>query len=72
MIAVVLGTRELFFPADKTIKIFLVSQKNLKEMRSIRGKSKLVCNCINTLKYMGSQNKVTLIWIPGQSSVEGE
>lgn len=33
--------------------------------------SKLVWHCLEALQYLGSQNKVTLVWVPGPKGYTG-
>jgi ribonuclease HI len=56
---------------NKRIFIFSGSQAALKALNSFLIKSKLVWNCFQLLLKRAEQNKVTLIWVPGHSGVEG-
>ncbi|KAJ8969892.1 hypothetical protein NQ317_013149 [Molorchus minor] len=54
----------------KTIPIYSDSQAALQTLASIKTKSKLVWNCLETLQALGNQNKVTLKRVPGHKGAE--
>lgn len=58
-------------PKRRSIKIFSDSQAALKALGSYRCNSKTIRSCQETLTQLGRSNKVTLVWIPGHSGMEG-
>lgn len=60
-----LGTR------DKHITIYSDSQAALKALEGYRFTSKLVWDCVQTLRDLSSRNIVHLEWIPGHQGFEG-
>lgn len=58
-------------PIRRSIKIFSDSQAALKALGSYRCNSKTVWNCQKALTQLGKNNKLTLVWIPGHSGMEG-
>ncbi|KAL0820148.1 hypothetical protein ABMA28_005307 [Loxostege sticticalis] len=58
-------------PKKRNIYILSDSQAALKALASVRVESKLVLNAIHALNRLGKFNKVTLMWVPGHTGVEG-
>lgn len=55
----------------RSIKIFSDSQAALKALGSYRVNSKTVWSCQEALIRIGKRNRLTLVWIPGHSGLEG-
>jgi ribonuclease HI len=53
-----------------TYTLFSDSQAAFKALNSFLIKSKLVWNCFQLLLKLAEQNKVKLMWVPGQRGVE--
>lgn len=53
------------------ICIFSDSQAALNALKAFTCKSKLVWECILSLKQLASRNEVTLYWVPGHCGIEG-
>ena len=56
---------------NKRILIFSDSQAALRALGSPKVTSGLVAECLNVLLTLASLNKLTLIWVPGHCSVQG-
>lgn len=56
---------------DKTVNVYVDSQAALKALMSFSIKSKVVYECFEKLQRLGLYNKVTLIWVPGHTGIEG-
>lgn len=71
--ALVLCARELIDRSTSNKNIYIVSdsQAALKALGSYRITSKLVRNCIESLIVLGTNNRVTLLWVPGHQGVAG-
>ncbi|XP_074038488.1 uncharacterized protein [Leptinotarsa decemlineata] len=52
---------------EKTIAIYSDSQAAIKAISSMQVNSKLVWNCLEKLQELGSQNRLSLAWIPGHT-----
>src|SRR5690606_7691002 len=57
--------------SNKRIQIYSDSQAALKAINSDTVSSKLVKECIESLKSLAEQNKLQLIWVPGHRGHEG-
>ncbi|KAJ8955174.1 hypothetical protein NQ318_009068 [Aromia moschata] len=55
----------------KTILIYSDSQAALQALACNKIKSKLVCDCLETLQALANHNKIMLKWVPGHKGVEG-
>ena len=55
----------------KTIAIYSDSQAAIKAVNSMQVNSKLVWDCLETLNALGSQNRLTLAWVPAHTGYEG-
>lgn len=53
------------------IYIYSDSQAALRALQSCTIKSKLVWNCLQLIKKLGTHNKVTLEWVPGHNGIKG-
>lgn len=56
---------------NKNINICSDSQASLKALNGHCFTSKLMIECIESLKSLSNSNKVNLLWVPGHSNVEG-
>ncbi|XP_074038066.1 ribonuclease H-like [Leptinotarsa decemlineata] len=56
---------------EKTIAIYSDSQAAIKAISSMQVNSKLVWNCLEKLQELGSQNKLSLAWVPGHTGYKG-
>ncbi|KAJ8980993.1 hypothetical protein NQ317_015813 [Molorchus minor] len=52
-------------PLNRSIAIFSDSQATLKAVSFTRVTSKLVWDCLKAFTVIGSQNRLTLAWVPG-------
>jgi hypothetical protein len=55
----------------KQILIFSDSQAALKALGNLKVTSELVAECLDALSVLASLNEVTLMWVPGHSSIPG-
>ncbi|XP_074027278.1 ribonuclease H1-like [Leptinotarsa decemlineata] len=55
----------------KTIAIYCDSQAAIKAISSMQVNSKLVWNCLEKLQELGSQNRLSLAWVPGHTGYKG-
>ena len=56
---------------NQTINILSDSEAALKALASPVVKQMLVGNCINNLNFLGQNNQVMLMWVPGHSNIVG-
>lgn len=56
---------------NKTINICSDSQASLKSINGHCFTSKLMIDCIDSLKSLSNSNRVNLLWVPAHSNVEG-
>ena len=56
---------------NQTVVILSDSQAALKALASPVVKQMLVGNCINNLNFLGQNNQVMLMWVPGHSNIVG-
>uniref|UniRef100_A0A0A9XYD7 Ribonuclease H n=1 Tax=Lygus hesperus TaxID=30085 RepID=A0A0A9XYD7_LYGHE len=56
---------------SRDIRIFSDNQAALKGLASVQTRSCPVKECLEAMNFLGRENKVTLMWVPGHSGVEG-
>ncbi|XP_074042447.1 uncharacterized protein [Leptinotarsa decemlineata] len=56
---------------EKTIEIYSDRQAAIKAISSMQVNSKLVWNCPEKLQELGSQNRLSLAWVPGHTGFNG-
>lgn len=56
---------------NRKISIFTDSQAALKAFDKPQISSKLVRECVQELSYLGTRNKLRLVWVPGHSGISG-
>lgn len=58
-------------PRSQNYSIFCDSQAAIRAVSNFKSSSKLVQDCKSDLNKLATHNKVTIIWIPGHSGLEG-